>query len=121
MKKILIIEDEAVLLKMAVKAFTEKEYSVLQATNGKEGLKLALSEHPDFILLDIIMPLSDGLETLKALRKDDWGKDANVALMSNLSDDKNLHQALAEGVKHYFIKADWEISDIVNKVDELLS
>ena len=72
-KKILIVDDEPALLTALVDKFTRAGYTVGIAENGKEGLKLALKNRPDLILLDIIMPVMDGITMLYKLRKDSWG------------------------------------------------
>ena len=71
-QKILIVEDEPLLLD-AIKRKLEKEgYGVTVATDGNEGLVQAFQGHPDLILLDIILPVVDGITVLDRLRKDDW-------------------------------------------------
>lgn len=77
MKKILIVEDEESLLKTLGEKFTLEGFEVVKAQNGVEGLRVALQEHPDLILLDIVMPVMGGMEMLGKLRQDDWGKNVN--------------------------------------------
>ena len=119
-KTILIVEDE-VSLREALKLKLEKEeYLVLEAENGKEGLDLALTTHPDLILLDIIMPVMDGISLFHELRKDDWGKSANVLILTNLSDLEKMAIATEQNSSGYLIKSDWKINDLMIKVRELL-
>ncbi len=119
-KTILIVEDE-VSLREALKLKLEKEeYLVLEAENGKEGLDLALTTHPDLILLDIIMPVMDGISLFHELRKDDWGKSANVLILTNLSDLEKMAIATERNSSGYLIKSDWKINDLMIKVRELL-
>ncbi|BCA55919.1 DNA-binding response regulator in two-component regulatory system with PhoR [Nitrospira sp. KM1] len=67
-KKILVVEDERDILQL-VKLYLEKEgYRVVAAANGTEGLKLAKSEKPDLLVLDLMLPEIDGLEVCKRLR-----------------------------------------------------
>ena len=80
-KKILmveVVEDDEPLLSVLSERFREEGYNVINAITGEEGLKLALKNKPDLILLDIVMPKMDGIAMLKKLRKDPWGKNANV-------------------------------------------
>src|SRR3990167_5384599 len=76
--KILIIEDEKFISKAYQVGLAHEGFAVSAAYDGKEGLEKAKKEKPDLILLDIIMPVMDGLTMIKELRKQDWGKDLKV-------------------------------------------
>lgn len=120
-KKILIVEDELPLLKALTDKFAREGFQTLQAQNGQEGLTLARSEHPDLILLDIIMPVMDGMTMLKHLRSDDWGKTVPVIILTNLSpDDKTLWNVVATEPSYYLLKADRKIEELVTKTKEIL-
>ena len=119
-KKVLIVEDEAALLKVLAEKFSLEGYSVFEARNGEEGLAAALLEHPDIILLDIVMPKMDGITMLKKLREDVWGHDAEVIVLTNLSDNTKLAEAMELGSYNFLIKTDWKIGDIIAKVKERL-
>ena len=74
-KKILIVEDEAPLRNAISDILSFEGFTVFQAKNGQEGLDAALLEHPDLILLDLMMPVMDGLTMLEKLRQDQaYGK-----------------------------------------------
>lgn len=116
-KKILIVEDEdSVVYALNEKLGAIGQLKVLCAKNGREGLKLALAEKPDLILLDIILPEIDGLKMLRALRADVWGKNAQVIVLSNLSDPFKEKEASELGVNRYMIKVDWKIDDVIKIV-----
>ena len=115
-KTILIIEDEEALLDALAEVFDQENFNTLKAKDGEEGLKLALKEHPSLILLDILLPKLNGIDLLKKLRADKWGKKAEVMLLTNLSDTKDVADALTHGVHNYFVKTDIDIDDVVNKV-----
>lgn len=78
------MEDEAPLQRTVSMAFQMFGINTLLAKNGKEGLATALSERPDLIILDIIMPVMDGFAMLKALRAEEVGKNIPVIYFSNL-------------------------------------
>lgn len=66
------------------------------------------------------MPIMDGIKMLGELRKDEWGKNAEVIILTNLSDaTKELH-SYQQGVVEYLVKSDWKIGDLVNKIKEKL-
>ena len=116
--KILITDDDYALMKAYKNKFESEGFEVLSAQNGNEGLEIALKEHPDIILLDVIMPEMDGLSMLKKLRKDDWGKDVLVILLTNLDDTRKVFEAMKEGTYDYLVKSEWKLDDIVKKVNE---
>ena len=119
-KKILIVDDEAPLMTVLVERFNQEGFEVIVAKNGQEGLDNALKSHPDMILLDIIMPVMDGMTMLSELRKDSWGATANVIFLSNLSEPERIDQSINYGVRDYLVKCDWTLEDIVKKVRERL-
>ncbi|MFA5022356.1 MAG: response regulator [Patescibacteria group bacterium] len=119
-KKILIIEDEVSLLQALVDKFKIEKFLVISAKNGQDGLELAKEEKPDLILLDIIMPITDGINMLEQLRQDQWGKEVPVIILTNLNDIKKTSEAMASGVHDYLLKTDWKLDDVVKKVKERL-
>ena len=119
-KKILIVEDDRPILKSLMLKFENEGFEVHQALNGKEGLREALAVHPDILLLDIIMPEMDGMTMLEELRKDKWGKNAEILFLTNLSSPNHESKAEDHGVENYLLKADWSINDLVKKVNEIL-
>ena len=70
MKKILVIEDHAMMRRNVLVILEMEGYRVASASNGREGLALAATEHPDLILCDVMMPELDGHAVLTALRAD---------------------------------------------------
>lgn len=120
MEKILIIEDEKQLLQTLQLKIAKKGYSVLSANNGRDGLELAIKEKPDLILLDIIMPVMDGLTVLSELRKDNWGKSAKVIILTNLSDADSVAEALDKNAYDFLVKSDWKLEEVMKRVKEKL-
>lgn len=126
-KKILIIEeveDEKSLRDVLHDKFVKEGFGVLEAKDGEEGLAIALREHPDLILLDIVMPKMDGLTMMKKLREEnEWGKHVPIIILTNLSADKEkINQAIADNEPaYYLVKSNYTISDLVEKIRELLS
>lgn len=119
-QKILIVEDEISLLNVLTDKLTKEGYSVVKAIDGEDGLKLALSELPDLILLDINMPVMDGITMLKLLRKEDAGKKIEVVMLTNFSEYKLLVEAMEQGAHDYLVKSDWKLEDVVKLVHDKL-
>lgn len=118
---ILIVEDDEPLSDVLKERFENEGFRVSVAKNGVDGLLVALEKHPAIILLDIIMPQLGGLDMLKQLRGYEAGKDIPVIVLTNLSDSKEVHEALANGARDYLVKADWAISDVVESVRKQLA
>jgi DNA-binding response OmpR family regulator len=118
-KKVLIIEDEAVLLELFVDKFTSEGFKTLQSTTAEKGIKLALKNKPDMILLDIILPKMDGISMLKKLRKDSWGKCVPVIISSNVADQQKVSEAMKLGVYDYIVKTNLVLNDLVKQVKEV--
>ena len=121
-KTILIIEDEKSIREAIVDVLNRKNFLPLEAKNGREGVELALSKHPDLILLDLIMPEMDGMTALKKIRADVWGADVPVIILTNLSatSEKLVEDMVTHKPLHYLVKSDWKIHDVVDKIEEIL-
>lgn len=119
-KVILIVEDEMELRQLLRSKLEVEGFSVLEAENGKIGLETALAKRPDMILLDIIMPIMDGLGMLKELQKDDWGKIVPIIILSNLNESENIGDSLESNVYGYFVKSDWEPDNLVALISKRL-
>jgi len=112
-KTILIIEDETDLRQLIKSKLMNEGFNILEAGDGKVALETAKSQHPDIILLDIILPTMDGISMLKELRQDEWGKNVPVIILSNLSEAETISESVEKNVCDYLVKADWEPDDIV--------
>lgn len=119
-KKILIVEDDKSLRHALEETVSREGFIPMIAKDGEEGLKSALKNHPDLILLDIIMPKMNGVKMLKSLRDDAWGKTVPVLLLTNDTDPEHMRETLKDNATDYLIKSDWEIEDVVKKVKTTL-
>ena len=120
-KTILLVEDETALREVLRDKFVQENFTVFEAKDGAEGLTVAFDKHPDLILLDLLMPGVSGLQVLEKLRADDWGKSATVIILTNVSDQEKIAEAVIEGSYEYIIKSDWKLEDIVAKVKDKLA
>ncbi len=122
MKKILVVEDELAYLKLLNSQLTEKGYTVIEAVDGKKGLEKAKSENPDLILLDVRMPVMDGMAMLNLLRKEEVGKKTKVIMLTNLEpDDKIIGGVVGDQPSYYFVKSDIQFNELLEKIKELLA
>ena len=120
-KKVLIVEDEVILLNALMKKFHKEGFLVMGEKNGKLGLVRALKDKPYLILLVIIMPVMDGMTMLAKLRRDGWGKNVPVIMLTNLNSSEDVTEAAKHGAYDYLVKSDWRLEDVIGKVNEALS
>lgn len=120
-KKILIVEDERAMLDALQEAFVLHGIPALGAADGREGLTVALAERPGVILLDLLMPVMDGFQMLEELRKDAWGRDAKVMVLTNFSSDEVRRRVAPHNICEFIVKADSGIEDIIAKVKTVLA
>jgi DNA-binding response OmpR family regulator len=118
--KLLIVEDDEVLQKALSDYFSEENFSVLCASDGETGLRIAKSENPDLILLDIILPRKDGYEVIKEIRLNEKMKDTPVVLLTNLGSLNDVEKALNLGATTYLVKADYKLEEIAEKIKTIL-
>lgn len=119
-KKVLLVEDDNMIIDMYTLKFTQEGYEVIQAENGKDGLDFARKHMPDIVLLDIILPQMDGFSVLKALKADPKTKGIPVVLLTNLGQDGDVKKGLELGAVDYLIKANFTPSQVVDKVKAVL-
>lgn len=118
MKTILIIEDEQTLLEVMRTKLERRGYRVIAALDGEDGMRLIQKEHPDLILLDILLPKKNGMTLLKELHAS--GDKTPVIIISNSGQPIEVDQALALGVRDYLVKANFTPEEVLEKVNGVL-
>ncbi len=86
------------------------------AFDGSDGLKKALADRPDLILLDLIMPGMDGITMLKKLRGDLRGKDIPVVVLSNMNNAQSMDESLASGAQEFLVKVNSTLDDVARVI-----
>ena len=117
--KILIVEDEPEIRATVRLRFQKNDYEVVTACNGVEGFDKALSERPDIILLDVMMPQMTGIEMLEKLRKTPEGWDVPVIMLTASSDSSDIKRAMASNIEDYIVKP-FDLGDVMKKVKKAL-
>lgn len=118
--KVLLIEDEEMLANMYETKFQNEGFVIKKALDGESGLKSALEDKPDMILLDIIMPKLDGFSVLKNLKDNPQTKNIPVILLSNLGQEEDIKKGKEMGASGYLVKANLTPAEVVEKVRENL-
>lgn len=125
MKKVLIVEDEKPLQQALAEKFEKMGFEVSVASDGKEGIIQAAKVNPNFIVLDVIMPVMDGITTLRHLKELPATKNIPVALLTVLSEEvpESLHNnsKLFDDTVGYWRKDEHNLSEIVKMVQEYLN
>ncbi len=101
--KILIVEDDLEMLNL-YQAVLRDVFETIPATNGKEAVELAVTEVPDLILMDIMMPVMGGLEALALIKENPTATTIPVILLSALSDYEDIRRGYSMGAKYYITK-----------------
>ena len=120
MKKIQFIEDESALQKTFGEILRQEGYEMISALDGEIGLRMARSEKPDLILLDLILPKIHGFDVLKELKKDDLTKDIPIIILTNLERVEDVQKAIELGATTYLVKANYTLEEILKKVKKAL-
>ena len=119
-KYILLVEDDNFLgpnYKIALEAAGHK---IKLVVNGQEALAALEGEIPDLVLLDIFMPIIDGVEVLKKVSENERLKDMPIIVLSNLADSEEMKKCIDLGAKDYMVKSNWDISDIKKRIELFL-
>jgi DNA-binding response OmpR family regulator len=90
------------------------------ATDGAKGLKLAMKEKPDLVLLDLNLPIMDGFQVLEELKKSPDTKDIPVLVLTNYGQKENVDKCLNLGAEDYLIKAHFVPSEVVARIKKIL-
>jgi DNA-binding response OmpR family regulator len=121
MTKIAIIEDDPVISQMYRMKFEADGFDVQLADNGKKGVALVEHDSPDIILLDLQMPEMGGAEALTEIRKQPWGKDIPVIILTNLGEEEAPKEIRGLGIHSYIVKAELTPRQVVQRVKDALS
>ena len=114
--KILLVEDDTALASVYRSRLELEGFDVCEANNGEDALSLAVSEHPDLILLDVMMPKISGFDVLDILRNTPETTNIRVIMLTALSQPKDKERAEQLGVDDYLVKSQVVIGDVVERV-----
>jgi DNA-binding response OmpR family regulator len=120
-KVILVVEDEVSLRSALNDKLNNEGFEVVAAQNGLEGIQEIKKNKPDLILLDVVMPIMDGLSMLREIKNDDKTKDIPVVILSNLGDQRDILKAMEHETFDYLVKSDVTLEAIVAKIKSKLN
>lgn len=120
-KKVLIVEDETLLANALETKFKNEGYTVLRAGNGQAGLDMVVSQKPDIVLLDLMMPVMDGKIMLKRLREIPEFKFLPVIVLTNAGDIDSIRETRSYyNASDFLIKSNVTPEDILTKVRDYI-
>ena len=119
-KKILIVEDDTFLKGLSATKLGKEGFDVLTAGNETEAEKIIKENMPDFVLLDLVLPGSDGFEILKKIRENPKMANTPVIIFSNLAEDKDIAKAKELGANDFMIKSNFTLDELSDKIKQIL-
>lgn len=119
-QKIIVIEDDKFLRELIVKKLVKESFTVVEATDGEEGVNKIATEKPDLVLLDLILPTIDGFEVLKRVKENPYLKDIPIIVLSNLGQNEDVEKCMQLGATDYLIKAHFTPAEIIEKTKNIL-
>ena len=120
-QKIVLIEDDEILSKVIYEELKAVGFSVLQAFDGEDGLKMIKSEKPDLVLLDIMLPKKNGFEVLKEIKGTPEFKEIPFFLLTMLGSDDDIKKGLRLGADNYIVKSQHAVAEIIEKIKDFFS
>ncbi|HSX33270.1 MAG TPA: response regulator [Candidatus Saccharimonadales bacterium] len=114
--KVLVVEDDAFLLKAYQAKLTTAGFELQTATDGEDAITVLASYKPDVILLDLVMPRKDGFATLEDIKKDPTLKNIPVIVATNLGQKEEISRVMALGAAECIIKSGLSLEDLVKKI-----
>lgn len=120
MKNILLVEDDPFLVDIYTTKLKEAGFSVAVATDGEMALEKAKEPNIDLMILDIVLPHTDGWEILRKIKSDEKTKDLKVMVLSNLGQKGEIEKGLKLGAVKYLIKAHYTPSQVVDEIKKIL-
>lgn len=116
---ILVVDDDSMFSDMLSEILTAEGYTVLVEHDGASGLRSALTNHPDLLVMDFMMPHMSGADAVRELRKDEWGKTLPVLLLTNMAQaDLSLDTS---GRIECLLKTDWTLEALLKKIKDFLA
>ena len=116
MEKILILEDEEIILDLLSRKISSQGYEVKVARNGKEGLAIMEEEIPDLVLTDIIMPEKDGFDVILGMKQSEKLKNVPIIIISNSGQPVEIDRAQELGAKDWLVKTEFDPQEVIDKV-----
>lgn len=120
--KVLLCEDEVYVARSYVRKLELEGFEVIQANNGVECIEFMQKEKPDLVILDLMMPLQTGFETLEKIKNGDDAdlKKIPIIVASNLGQQSDIDEAAKLGAVDFLVKSNISLKELIEKVNKYL-
>ncbi len=119
-KHILVVEDDTVVAESVAFTLREAGYYVDTTVSGRNGVQLALKNHPDLIIADLILPDINGAEMIAEIRRNVWGKTAKVLVLTNINEEQIRNKLDDLNISGFLLKVDNTLKQIAQEVGRIL-
>ena len=116
-----MVEDSAYLADSLIDLLEMSGLDTLHAHSGTEGVSIALSQHPDLVLLDIRLPDISGYEVYRQIRDDDWGKTARIIILTASESVEVISQHVDLPLEYVLFKPEWSMQELQKKILDRLT
>lgn len=120
-KTIVILEDDAALVKVLSQKLEKEKFTVISAVDGETGIRLIEEHKPDLIVLDIILPRKSGFEVMEAIREKPELASIPVVVLTNLEGKQDIQRMTELGVKYFLVKAEYSLEEVALRIKEMVS
>ena len=118
---VLLVEDDSFLRDLISQKMKKDGFTVIEAVDGEESMKKALTGNPHIILLDLILPGADGFEVLRKLRAEPVTSKVPIIVLSNLGQKEDIEKGIRLGATDYLVKAHNALGEIIDKIKTILA
>ena len=118
-KKILIVDDSETALMLATMVLKKFHLEIVTAKDGEEGIEKAKTDKPDLILLDLVMPKKNGMETLKEIRNMEGIKAIPIIMVTTHGEAEKVEKSYTYGCNDYIIKP-FKSGELISKIESLV-
>ena len=116
--RILVVDDDLFILEM-IRLMLQDRFEILTASDGQRGLEIARTDKIDLVILDWMMPGTDGLSVLVTMKSDESTRDIPVVFLTGKTGQSDINRAYAHGAAGYIVKP-FKKSDLLEKINAIL-
>lgn len=120
-KYIVLAEDDIYYTRLLVKHVHEAGFEIATATNGEQAIEIAIQRIPDIFLVDLLMPVIDGFETIRRINSDNRFNASKVLAISNLNQDEDIQKAIQMGAVDFISKNNTTFDEVINRIKSYMS
>jgi DNA-binding response OmpR family regulator len=119
MPKIMIVDDDTEIASLVEATLTRDDYEIIKAHNGQDAVAQAKAQHPDLILMDVMMPKKDGYTACREIRADPETADIRIVMLTSMGGEEQVRKGFEAGADGYMVKPFSPVA-LITKVHEML-